>query len=56
MIGGADRLMYVSDYPHVDYDAPTAITSIPGLSEDEKEKILGGNALEVFDLRANVSR
>jgi hypothetical protein len=50
MIGGADRLMYASDYPHVDYDSPTAITSIPGLSKEEKAKILGGNAVEVFDL------
>jgi predicted TIM-barrel fold metal-dependent hydrolase len=50
MLGGADRLMYASDYPHVDYDAPTAITSIPGLSDEQKEKILGGNAMEVFNL------
>jgi predicted TIM-barrel fold metal-dependent hydrolase len=50
MIGGVNRLMYASDYPHVDYDSPTAITSIPGLSNEEKAKILGGNALEVFEL------
>lgn len=50
MLGGADRLMYASDYPHVDYDSPTSITSIPGLSDEEKAKILGQNAIEVFDL------
>ena len=50
MIGGADRLMYASDYPHADYDAPTAITSIPGLSREDKEKILGRNAEEVFGI------
>ena len=50
MIGGADRLLYASDYPHTDYDTPNAITSIPGLSREDKEKILGRNAEEVFGI------
>lgn len=50
MIGGADRLLYASDYPHTDYDVPTAITDMPGLTDDDKRKILGANAKEVFGL------
>ena len=50
MIGGPDRLMYASDYPHTDYDTPNAITSIPGLSKEDKAKILGGNAEKVFGI------
>lgn len=50
MIGGADRLMYASDYPHWDYDPPSSIDDLPFLSEPEKAKILGGNAQAVFDI------
>jgi hypothetical protein len=49
-IGGPEQLMYASDYPHWDYDPPNSITDIPFLSEDEKAKILGGTAAEVFGL------
>ncbi|WP_227015848.1 amidohydrolase family protein [Haloarcula sp. JP-L23] len=47
---GTDQIMYASDYPHWDYDRPTTITGLPFLSDEEKSKILGGNALRVFDL------
>jgi predicted TIM-barrel fold metal-dependent hydrolase len=50
MIGGADRLMYASDYPHVDYDEPSSILDMPHLSSDDKRKIMGGNAREVFEI------
>lgn len=50
MIGGADRLFYSSDYPHTDYDLPTAVLDMPGLSQEDKEKILGRNAEEVFGI------
>jgi len=50
MIGGADRLMYATDWPHLDYDEQNAITDLPFLSEAEQAKILGGNAEEVFDI------
>jgi len=48
MLGGADRLMYASDYPHWDYDLPKVITDRPFLSDSEKQRILSGNANEVF--------
>lgn len=50
MIGGPDRLMYASDYPHWDYDLPEVITERPFLSEDEKQRILADNAAEVFGI------
>lgn len=50
MIGGADRIMYASDYPHFDWDHPDSISTLPFLSKSEKAKILGGNAERVFDI------
>jgi predicted TIM-barrel fold metal-dependent hydrolase len=49
-MGGADSLMYASDYPHWDYDPPSSITDLPFLSDAEKSQILGGNAEEVFGI------
>jgi predicted TIM-barrel fold metal-dependent hydrolase len=49
-IGGAERLMYASDYPHWDYDRPSAITDRCLLDAGEKERILGGTAHEVFGI------
>jgi predicted TIM-barrel fold metal-dependent hydrolase len=50
MIGGADRLMYASDYPHWDYDRPSVITDREFLSDTEKQRILSGTAEEAFGL------
>ena len=50
MIGGPDRLMYASDYPHWDYDLPEVISQRPFLSDDEKQRILAGTAEEVFGI------
>jgi predicted TIM-barrel fold metal-dependent hydrolase len=50
MIGGTDRLLYASDYPHWDYDPPSAITDLSILSEDEKQRVLSGTAHEVFGI------
>jgi predicted TIM-barrel fold metal-dependent hydrolase len=50
MIGGADRILYASDYPHTDYDVPSVITDMPGLTAEDKQKILGQNAEEVFGI------
>ncbi len=50
MIGGADRILYASDYPHTDYDVPSVITDMPGLTAADKRKILGENAEEVFGI------
>ena len=49
-LGGASQLLYASDYPHWDYDPPSAIKSIPFLTDEEKELILGKNAKRVFGI------
>jgi predicted TIM-barrel fold metal-dependent hydrolase len=48
MIDGENRLMFATDYPHFDYDRPTAILELPFISDDGKRKILGANALGVY--------
>ena len=48
MLGGPERLMYASDYPHEDFDDPSAITELTFLTEGEKADILAKNAEEVF--------
>ena len=45
-----DRLMYASDYPHWDFDHPSTIANLPFLDEETKQRILAGNAQEVFGL------
>jgi predicted TIM-barrel fold metal-dependent hydrolase len=50
MIGGAERLMWASDWPHPDYDETTVINELPFLSRAEKRKVLGENAENIFDV------
>jgi predicted TIM-barrel fold metal-dependent hydrolase len=44
------QLLYSSDWPHWDFDPPSAITTLPFLSEQAKRNILGLNAARVFNL------
>lgn len=44
------QLLYSSDWPHWDWDAPSTITRLPFLSEQAKRNILGLNAARVFNL------
>lgn len=46
---GAERFLFATDYPHFDYDDPSAITRLSFLSSVEKANVLGGNAMRVFD-------
>lgn len=48
MIDGANTLIFASDYPHWDFDRTSVIEDLPFLSDTDKEKILGGNAMNVF--------
>jgi len=43
----ADRLFFGSDYPHDDghLDTVTKIKQVKGISDEVKEKIVGGNAV-----------
>ena len=45
-----NHLMYASDYPHWDFDTPSAIYDLPFLSRQAKEKILGSNATQLFKM------
>jgi predicted TIM-barrel fold metal-dependent hydrolase len=50
MINAETQLLYSSDYPHWDFDLPSAIYDLPFLSEKAKHNILGGSAARIFDL------
>ena len=47
---GDNQLLYASDWPHWDFDPPSAITTLPFLTEQAKRNILGLNAARVFNL------
>jgi predicted TIM-barrel fold metal-dependent hydrolase len=44
------QLLFASDWPHWDFDPPSAITTLPFLNERAKRNILGLNAARVFNL------
>ncbi len=44
------QLLYASDWPHWDFDAPTSITKLPFLNEQSKRNILGLSAAKLFGL------
>ena len=43
------QLLYASDWPHWDFDAPSTIWDLPFLDEESKRNILGGNANRLFN-------
>ena len=55
MINAGTQLLYASDWPHFDFDAPRTIHDIPFLTEDQKRNILGRNAQRLFGLPARRS-
>jgi predicted TIM-barrel fold metal-dependent hydrolase len=44
------QLLFASDWPHWDFDLPSAITDLPFLSEQAKRNIMGLNAARLFNL------
>lgn len=48
---GRHHFLFSSDYPHFDYDDPSAILRLRFLDRDEKRAILARNAMNVFKLR-----
>jgi predicted TIM-barrel fold metal-dependent hydrolase len=50
------QLLYASDWPHWDFDAPSSITTLPFLSEQAKRNILGLNAARIFNLEVKRKR
>src|SRR5436309_14478429 len=50
------QLLYASDWPHWDYDAPSAITKLPFLNEQAKRNILGLDAARLFGLEVPAAK
>lgn len=50
MINAKDQLLYASDWPHWDFDAPSVIWDLPMLDDQAKKNILGENAMKLFGL------
>jgi predicted TIM-barrel fold metal-dependent hydrolase len=50
------QLLYASDWPHWDFDAPSSITTLPFLDEKAKRNILGLNAARIFNLEVKRRR
>jgi predicted TIM-barrel fold metal-dependent hydrolase len=55
-INAENQLLFASDWPHWDFDPPSAITTIPFLGEQAKRNILGLNAARVFNLEVKRMR
>jgi predicted TIM-barrel fold metal-dependent hydrolase len=51
---GADRLLWASDFPHMNSTYPYTQTFVsdnfPGMTPDDVQKIVGGNAVDVYHL------
>jgi uncharacterized protein len=50
LFSGETQLLYSSDYPHQDFDLPSAVADLGFLSDDARRAILGGNAARLFGL------
>jgi predicted TIM-barrel fold metal-dependent hydrolase len=50
MINAETQLLYSSDWPHWDFDPPSAVFDLPFLSEQAKRNILGENARRLLKL------
>jgi uncharacterized protein len=55
-INADTQLLYASDWPHWDFDPPSAITTLPFLNEQAKRNILGLNAARIFNLEVKRKR
>ena len=55
-IDARTQLLYASDWPHWDFDAPSVIYDLPFLDEEAKRNILGRNANRLFNLAVPAQR
>ena len=44
------QLLYASDWPHWDFDAPSSVYDLPFLDDEAKKNIMGRNAARLFGL------
>ena len=54
-LGGADRILFASDWPHHDFDHPKTVLNLP-MPPEMKRKIMGENALELFNIPAPLEK
>ncbi len=54
-IGGPERILFASDWPHHDFDHPRAIMKLP-MSQEAKRLIMGENALKLFGIPAPAAK
>ena len=48
---GEDNTIFCSDWPHHDFDHPSAVLRMP-MSAEQRSKIMGENAVRLFNLPA----
>ena len=51
LVGGPERILFASDWPHHDFDHPRVILKLP-MPQEAKRKIMGENAMELFGIPA----
>jgi predicted TIM-barrel fold metal-dependent hydrolase len=51
LLGGPERVLFASDWPHHDFDHPRTIMKLP-MPAEAKRKIMGENALQLFGITA----
>ncbi len=51
LLGGPERVLFASDWPHHDFDHPRTIMKLP-MPAEAKRRIMGENALELFGIPA----
>jgi aminocarboxymuconate-semialdehyde decarboxylase len=49
-VGGADRVMYGSDYPHNIGDMKGCLARVDALAPEQRQAVRGGNAARIFGL------
>ncbi len=55
LLGGPERVLFASDWPHHDFDHPRTIMKLP-MPAGAKRKIMGENALDLFGIPAPASK
>jgi aminocarboxymuconate-semialdehyde decarboxylase len=49
-VGGADKVLYGSDYPHNIGDMKGCLARVDALPPEQRDAVRGGNAMRIFNL------
>jgi uncharacterized protein len=55
LLGGPERVLFASDWPHHDFDHPMKVHQIP-FTNEARRKVFGQNALKLFKIDAQGRR